>query len=447
MLNPVHHAINLISIPAICWLSLLPIIVFLAHQLPHFKTSLRPKGCRRLGLAADQSNLRDEFDPKYSHGVPESSVDVDGRPSWRIKSLFTYPIKSCAGIELDVSDVERTGLTHDRQFCFAEYISPSPGTVSSPAHTQWTMRTMRDGQFSRMALIRPEIWIPDPTASDYSSDLEEVKSHGVMIIYYPRVPSWRNGLLAYLEHIAITLGLLHAEQSFRVPLSPPSDLLSNYPSTRVKVWKDSPFAYDYAQHIPPSLLDFLCAPGNESSSSRGPLTLFRVHPSYHREIFRCAPRKETLGFQPITGFADAYPLHLLNLASVRDVAARCALSIAHLSIRRFRANIIIQGPKAFAEDHWKRIQIYSRSGSYKNKEVDKDAVRGIEIYASCRTMRCKLPNVDPDTGIRHLNEPDQTLRSYRRIDPGDWNYAALGMQLVPAVQSIPPSPPTPTLVL
>jgi uncharacterized protein YcbX len=48
-------------------------------------------------------------------------------------------------------------------------------------------------------------------------------------------------------------------------------------------------------------------------------------------------------------------------------------------------------------------------------------------------MRCKLPNIDPDTGVRHPAEPDRTLKSYRRIDPGDYSNAALGMQLVPGL--------------
>lgn len=43
-----------------------------------------------------------------------------------------------------------------------------------------------------------------------------------------------------------------------------------------------------------------------------------------------------------------------------------------------------------------------------------------------------MPNVDPDTGERHMQEPDQTMRSYRAIDPGNKHGACLGMQLVPA---------------
>ncbi|EAU32889.1 conserved hypothetical protein [Aspergillus terreus NIH2624] len=425
---PFHLSLPVISIPhvnvsfppAIYWLSILPVAILL---LQFHRPQVRPQGCRKLGLSPAQSNLRDEYDPKYTQGVPSTQRDEQGRPAWRIKALFTFPIKSCAEVELDVADVVATGLAHDRQFCFAEYITPSPSPSSQPSQQQqpyWTARTMRDGEFSKLALIRPEIWVPDPTAPDYAPDLDEVRSHGVLIVHYPRVP--RNTLHALLLRCAASLHLLPTELSFTVPLIPPSP--TRYPSTAVKIWKDIPLAWDYGEHLPPSLRAFLTA--NSGGRTRGPITLFRAHPAHPREIFRCAPRKEDVGFQPVTAFADAYPLHLLNLASVRDVARRCVGDIPRLSVRRFRANVLVQGPPAFAEDAWKRIRVCGPAVVGTGE--------GLEIYASCRTMRCKLPNVDPDTGVRHPAEPDRTLKSYRRIDPGDYSNAALGMQLVPVAR-------------
>lgn len=389
-------------------LCILPILLILNHK-PHQQPQPQPRGCRRIGIPPEKSNLRDEYSPKYTQGVPETHHDANGKPSWRIKALFTYPIKSCAGVELDVSDVVPTGLKYDRQFCFAEYVVPK----QRDAEPHWTARTLRDRRFERMALIRSEVWVPDSRVEGYALDLEEVKSEGVMVISYLRVFS---GAMSFLGKLGIALGLISAEHSFQVPLTPPPDNLSYYPNTLIKIWKDSPIAYNYAHHIPPSLYTYL---GTDT------LTLFRVNPSHHREIFRCAPPKQTLGFQTVTGFADAYPIHLLSLSSVRDVASRCA-DIPRLSIRRFRANIIVQGPGAFEEDHWKKIVIGGVGG-------------GVEIHTVCRTVRCRLPNVDPDTGVRHPSEPDRTLRGYRRIDPGCLAYACLGMQLVPAVESSSPA--------
>jgi uncharacterized protein YcbX len=106
---------------------------------------------------------------------------------------------------------------------------------------------------------------------------------------------------------------------------------------------------------------------------------------------------------------------MLNLASVRELNSRITDSIPRLDILRFRANIILSGPSPFTEDDWKKIRL-----------------GGYVYYAACRTVRCKMPNVDPDTGERHMQEPDQTMRSYRAIDLGNKHGACLGMQLVPA---------------
>lgn len=98
-------------------LSFLPVLVFVLGTL---NAPRNPKGCRRLGLPPGQSNLDDEFDSKYSQGVPNDKDD-HGRPSWRVKALFSYPLKSCGAVELQASNVVSTGLEFDRQFVFAKY--------------------------------------------------------------------------------------------------------------------------------------------------------------------------------------------------------------------------------------------------------------------------------------------------------------------------------------
>jgi uncharacterized protein YcbX len=353
-------------------------------------TQSHPKGCRRLGLPEGQSNLDDEFDAKYSTGVP-NTYDSQGRPTWRVKALFTYPLKSCGGIELQASSVVPTGLQFDRQFVFAEHGADG-----------WNCRTLRNAGFQRLALIHPEIWVPDPSSPDYDSTIQ-----GEMIISYPRIAPGHTGLFIKL---GMAVGILNPRRKFHIPLLPPQD--AKFPLLPVRIWKDQPLAWDYGSLIPASLHAYL---GFDAKTS--PLTLFRANPTHNRQIYRNAPGSEDLGFQPNTAFADAYPIHLLNLASHRDVAARCAYAIPKLSIRRFRANIITQGPGAFDEDGWKRL-----------------AIGGVEIHAACRTVRCRLPNVDPASGERHEAEPDRTLKAYRRIDDGDRTNACLGMQLVPAVE-------------
>ncbi|KAL4784080.1 hypothetical protein BJX76DRAFT_234433 [Aspergillus varians] len=399
------------------------------------KGTYTPRGCRKLGLSEIQSNLNDEYDPKYGQAVPENSLDEQRRPAWRVKALFTYPIKSCTGIELDETDIIATGFAFDRQFCFAE-VEPSKGAQDG---TTWVARTLRNRGFNSLALIRPEIWIPNPSAQGYHDELEEVKSHGVMVVYYPRVG--RNALHSAIIKAGVCLNLIPHETSFTVPLQPPTspDLKSgNFQLTPVKIWKDNPLAYNYSHYIPPSFHHFLATQDPSRGHARR-LALFRVNPSHTREIYRNAPTKQGLGFQPTTGFADAYPVHILGLSSVRDVNAHCVNDIRHLSVRRFRANIIFQGPAAFAEDTWKVIRISPPSQPSTTNQTKDDTKEptdepGIVIHISCRTLRCKLPNVDPATGARHPREPDRTLKSYRRIDRGDPTNACLGMQGVPATK-------------
>ncbi|KAL5000990.1 hypothetical protein BDV10DRAFT_161157 [Aspergillus recurvatus] len=452
MLEPQQNAFVINTILAISG-ALLVIIYTVVRFSTRNTATVTPRGCRKLGLPKGQSNLQDEYDSKYSNGIPESSTDERGRPAWRIKALFTYPIKSCKGVELEESDIVPTGFAFDRQFCFAELDETG----------NWIARTLRNRGFNRLALVRPEIWVPNPDTKGYRSDLEEVRSGGVMLVYYPRSSPYRcvgwNAMHSAIIRTGVYLGLVSRETSFTVPLystSHSSDTKpeSNIPLTRVKIWKDNPLAYNYGQYMPSSFHDFL----NEefpdfnhtnqhtSSKRRRHITLFRVNPIHTREIYRNAPRKQELGFQPTTGFADAYPIHILSLSSVRDVNARCARDIPGLSARRFRANVIVQGPKAFEEDDWKVIRISPAAakgepseekeerGKEKDDDYDDSEEQGLVIHTACRTIRCKLPNVDPDTGIRHPSEPNRTLKSYRRIDKGDLTNACLGMQAVPAVR-------------
>ncbi|KAL4927308.1 MOSC domain protein [Aspergillus undulatus] len=409
------------------------------------KHTYKPTGCRPLGLSPRKSNLSDEYDANYSYGAPVTSTDEDGRPAWRVKALFTYPIKSCKGVELDVAEVVSTGFTFDRLFCFAEaeLIYSAVTQDGKAAATNWVARTLRNRGFNKLALVRPEIWVPDKSVDGYTPELEEVRSQGLMVVYYPRVG--RNALHSALIQAAIYLGLLSRETYFTVPLQPSSPSSqnpkseSNTPFVPVKIWKDKPLAYDYGVYIPPSFHRFV-SPEKPSSKC---LTLLRVSPTNTRQIYRNAPRKETLGFQPTTGFADAYPLHILSLSSVRDVNAHCAVDIPHLSIRRFRANVILQGPGKFEEDSWKVIRFSSSSpsspsaaetetGNWWNNDENEN--EGLIVHTACRTIRCKLPNVDPDTGFRHPTQPDRSLKAYRRIDQGDLTNACLGMQGVPAVR-------------
>ena len=384
-----------------------------------------PRGCRKIGLGpTSRSNLDDEYDydERGLHNRANSLPKDKRRIT--IKALFSYPIKSCKGVEFPAAEFNETGLPYDRQFCFAEYIeraasseADSTGKEVAP-EGRWDARTLRDGKFSAMTLIRPEIWVPDPNSPTYLPDAPEVQSNGVMIVHFPRQTS--NPFIK----LAMAIGVCDPEESFRVPLDPPEDDLK-YPRLPVRIFKNVTTGVSYATHLPPTLSKFL--------QTTKPLSLFRsLPPSDHPRYVRgntTGKIEAELGFEPVRAYADEYPLQFQNLGSVRALAKKIETSIPRFSVRRFRPNVVLEGCDAFFEDNWTKVRVVSGSDQKKKNS------NGVLIHVCCRTVRCRLPNVDPDTGIRHAVEPDKTLRATRAIDPGAPGGGCLGMMMVPAEKS------------
>ena len=372
-------------------LALLSLAARWAHRAERRRRA--PAGCTRLGLP-DPTPL-DEEPTRAPAGAPG-----DGRV--RVRGLFVYPIKSCRGVALARSAVVATGLRYDRQFCLARRVrSPDPDAAAEGASAPaWRFLTQRE--VPRLARVRTELWVPDPTAPGYAADAAYVRAGGAVVAAFPYAsPGWR-GLGARLA--ARLRGASMPERAFTVPFDPAATD-AEYPRAPVTVWKDAPQALDLSAHLPPALGDMLGA--------RGPLALFRVDAP--RAVLRTAPRAATLGWQPVTGFADAFPLHALGLASVRDLSARQPAGAPRLAVRRFRPNLVLDGAPPYDEDGWLRIRV--GEGEY---------------HSAGRCVRCRLPNVDPRTGVRHTAEPDRTLKSTRDVDPGAPGLGCLGVNVVPA---------------
>lgn len=72
----------------------------------------------------------------------------------------------------------------------------------------------------------------------------------------------------------------------------------------------------------------------------GPITAFKIPTDGLREVHRNAPTSSELGWQPVTGFADAYPILLMNIPSQRDLNQKVKNEINRLTILRYRGNVI-----------------------------------------------------------------------------------------------------------
>ena len=102
-------------------------------------------------------------------------------------------------------------------------------------------------------------------------------------------------------------------------------------------------------------------------------------------------------------FADAVPFLVISEASFADLNARLDFP---LPMDRFRANLIVTGCAAFAEDAWPRFRI-----------------GGVTFRAAGPCTRCTITTTDQLTGERS-KEPLRTLATYRRAPaaPTDVNF-------------------------
>ena len=297
------------------------------------------KGCRSLGLVG-RSNMDDQY--------ATQNVGTTSASKCEVKALFIYPIKSCGRIELSRSDVVATGLYYDRQFCFAQLLSEqaekSDGDLG--VNMEWThkWKFVTQRRFPRLSQIHTEVWIPDVSAPDYSPGSEWVKSKGCLVCKFVFTPDWEWNGLFRMETVrtlgAIVKAKLAARSftaepmvTFRLPIAPDGARASRYGREIMHIWKDSPEAINVTTEIPQATLAKL----KYFLGVSNPLALFMADPFKRRDIFRNAPTRDEAGYQPGTGFADAYPLSILGLESVQDVAGK--LSSKRLDALRFRANI------------------------------------------------------------------------------------------------------------
>jgi uncharacterized protein YcbX len=100
-------------------------------------------------------------------------------------------------------------------------------------------------------------------------------------------------------------------------------------------------------------------------------------------------------------FADAFPLLLINTASLDELSTRVG---REMNIERFRPNIVVSGATAFAEDAWRRLRIGD-----------------VTFIVEKPCERCVFTTVDPLTGERSGDqEPLRSLAKFRKHAGGVW---------------------------
>lgn len=279
--------------------SLSPFIFIALFALTQRDTpSPPPAGCRKLGVAG-RGNFEDQYSKKYAKGA-------EATPSkpWTVKALFIYPLKSAGPVELDKSDVVRTGLKYDRQFTLAQRVTSMP-TLDGKVTSEWHFCTQR--KFPRLAKVETEIWVPDPSAPGYDKDAEWVKSEGCLVIRFPfsqdtdfsieGLKSWGRILAAQMA------GKSEPMLEIRVPFNPSQERIKTkgYKSEVLRIWTDQPVALNMGCEVDPELLAKL----RYTIGITNPITLFRIDTNKYRDVYKCAPKKQDVGFQTAIGMQDS----------------------------------------------------------------------------------------------------------------------------------------------
>lgn len=206
-----------------------------------------------------------------------------------ITQLITYPVKSCAGIQLERSAIDYRGLQWDRQWVVVDELGQ-----------MLTQRTL------------PQMVLVQPSLSDQYLHLNA-----------PHMPELRLSLAR--PHI---------------------------PATRVQVWDDVTWGADQGESAADWWSQYLQQPCRllrvHTQAQRG-LNQTWVRKWLQAD----AVPAQTAGLAQTTfGFADGFPFLICNEASLTELNALITeQGDVPVSMDRFRPNIVIQGLEAYDEDH------------------------------------------------------------------------------------------------
>ncbi|KIY03661.1 uncharacterized protein Z520_00352 [Fonsecaea multimorphosa CBS 102226] len=397
--------------------------IFILSCIRHVYVARRvPKYLRRVGIHGI-SNLADQYDTKY-HGDEEAIA----RSRIVIKALYIHPIKSCAPIELQRAQLTKTGFAYDR--CFALAVDAK--------EDEWQFISQRTKP--QMSRIKQELWLPGPSSKQ--SDML-VEAGGCLIVSFPDPDP--ADLLQRLKAIFETWTLsAKPEVRFTVPLLPTPDHI-NQMKVQMKhftIHSRQATGLDLGQlpdvvTVIPKLKRFLNIPPRQS------LTLMRCTPDTLVRTTKNLAPLDHIGTPAMHGYTDQQPVHIINLSSVHSVSKLLPPENQPLSALRFRANIYLTGAPAFSEETWKRYRILPKTASSR-----KPTRVTSTLSVVCRTSRCTMPNVNPDTGIfEHDNsrpdrkkgvpQPSATLVEHRTVEDGNPKALGyLGMHCVPEDSSL-----------
>ena len=396
-------------------LFLLSLVITVMIQTGNTSTTRRKlRHMRKLGVS--KSNMADQYDSRY--GVPEGTAT---KGPCSIKAIYVHPVKSCGPVELERALLTKTGFLYDRFFAFAAEVTETQQTGGST----WKFISQRTKP--SMSRIKTELWLPH---KESNANDPLVQAGGCVVLTFPNPDksSWTD-LLSALFH---TGSISTTRQiSFIAPLQPTPAQIDQFqvnPKT-FRIHSRDVKGLDLGT-VPsvsaalPKLKKFLNIPDDQG------LTLLRCTPEGLTRTDKNLAPLEHIGSPATHGYTDQQPVNINSLSSVHATSALLPTENQPLNALRFRANIWITGASAFAEETWKRYRILP-----KDVGMGPRAAVAPTLSVVCRTSRCTIPNVDPDTGEfdadlplpgkkRGRPQPSTTLVEHRTVETG--NKSALG---------------------
>lgn len=199
----------------------------------------------------------------------------------------------------------------------------------------------------------------------------------------------------------------------RIPCYPSLDWLQNNTTIApVKIWDNDTDGYIYNESVNAPFSAFLGRP------------VALVYKGPTPRVLKGNGAPSLLGRVQTTGFPDVFPILIASEASLSELNTRLRRKgVDPITVERFRPNIVIKGQTPWSEDSWKTVRI---SGNQKPLDLD--------VVARC--ARCQVPNVDPDSAVKHKKQPWDTLVSYRRVDEGIKYKPCFGMLSAPRGEGI-----------
>jgi len=204
---------------------------------------------------------------------------------------------------------------------------------------------------------------------------------------------------------------------FSIPAHPSADWLSaNTESVNANIWGHDTSAHSY----PPSLTGTF-----DKFFGKEVRLVYKSPFSDSPRALASNGAKDVLGREASTCFPDLMPILVGCESSIGELNTRLkAAADLTIDVRRFRPNILVKGDKPWDEDRWKTLRISPAPGA----DSKGDAVT-LDVTQRC--ARCQVPNVDPDTAVKHKKQPWDTLMKYRRVDEGINFKPCFGMLCVP----------------